>query len=370
MVVHFFGLEESHLFGIIHSFVCLDFPQKFVLCGFRSCKFDSLENEKNKIEEFFRTKGVVNFEFVYDEKDFINLLIEEASIKENICVLHGVFKIYNSVYKIWKLFLHNKALSRIVNVWWNFSPIEYNGYKNKFYKLIKSFILSRLKYNIVLAKDEKKWLEECYSLNNVFVAPYMGSGRKVRRDGSIFYFYKSKDIDNDKELKRRVLVSHNGFIGNNHKMILDLLKKRFDNVIQEVSLPLCYGPKNYIDDIIQYGISLFGDRFTFFVNLKPIEEYIEYIRQYDIYITAAEFQSGFGALMFCLGNGLKVYAKGVNYNEYLTEGFFINKIEDLNIISEEEFKKPLDKECIDKNILILSEEKHKKAKKNWEILLS
>ena len=339
------------------------------MCAFGACKFDSLENEKSKIEELFRVKGIVNFEFVYDERDFINLLIKEASVTGNICVLHGVFKIYDSVYKILMFFLHNKVLSRIINVWWNFRPIEYIGYKKKFYRLIKSYILSRLKYNVVLAKEEKKWLEECYSLNNIFVAPYMGNAGKIEKEGSIFYTFQSKNIDYDVTVGRKIILSHNGFVGNNHKMVLDLLKRRFDNVIQEVSLPLCYGPKDYIDEVIQYGSFLFGHRFTYFTDLKPIEEYIEYIRQYDIYITAAEFQSGFGALSLCLGNGLKVYARGVNYKECLSDGFFINKFEELYTISECDFKMPLNKECIDKNIFILAEDRYKKRKKNWETLL-
>ncbi len=366
MVIHFFELQMTHLsLDMIDAFSYYfgNKEQGFCVCcqNESDLLFGSKEEEEAKYREKFEENNIVNYKFVNGESSIVNVVKEEV-LRGNLCVLHG----YYPLHLIYKSFgIRVDLLSKIVLVHWGGEEKLNKNFKSFRMRLgfwRRCFCYSKFKCFVVLAESDKVIFKKNYGIKNIVVNSYFS-----RPKGANFFYQIS---NRDKKDKVKVMLAHSGHTYSNHIESLRLLKEKYDLVIEEVSCPLCYGPKDYIDEVIEIGQELFGERFSYFTNLLSKEEYIEYIRSKDVYVTASNIQSGLFALATALGNGLKVYCGQSNFDNYNSRGFNIYKFNDLNYISIDTFISPLNEEEIIKNYeKSVDKEGFKKIVNKWEDIL-
>lgn len=368
MITHFFDVSMSHLsVGIMEAFVSeLNLEQRIILCAHKKMLFGSLESERKKYNDVLEEYNFTNFEYIYDENAIFEQLFRELK-KGNKCILHGYFDLLyplriGDFWLVFKILLNLSYFSNLIFVHWGVGDFKVISFTKKILLSLQRFIYSKLQYNIVLVDGDKDKLESFFNLRNIIVLPYFSTRKHIDK------FYKFKE-EADKKSQVRVVVSHSGHIHNNHKKTLDLLKSKFDSVISEVALPLCYGPKDYINEVIEYGKSLFGERFYYFTELLTKEKYVDFIRERDIFISAAENQTGLGASAFALGNGLKVFRVGLTYEDHKKNDFVVFHFDDLYNITNFEFCESLSEKQKKHNIYVLEKSSEIKIKK-WNNLLS
>lgn len=348
MVIHFFELKMTHLsLGMINSF-CFHFDVKrqgfCIYCQDESSLlFGTREEEEEKYKKCFEKNKISYYKFLNGEKALFAEIKKETK-KNNLCVLHGY---YPFVRMFRSLGVRLDLLSRIVHVNWGGGTLinkELLSFRGRLGLFRRKFYFSRLKYIVVLAESDKFVLEKNYGIKNILVASYLFIPQKI--DMSF------KVCVREEKSKVKVMLSHSGHIYNNHIKALTLLKDRYDLVIEEVSSPLCYGPKDYIEEVINVGKELFGDRFSFFTDLLSKDDYVKYIRDKDIYVTASPIQSGLFACSIALGNGLKVFCGESNYDSF--KDYIIYKFDDLKCLPINDFISPLSEEevkyCYNKTI--------------------
>ena len=166
--------------------------------------------------------------------------------------------------------------------------------------------------------------------------------------------YQMSNIEKKDEGTTRIMISHSGWIHNNHLKVFDLLKKYKDEDIQ-IICPLCYGEDEYIDQIIKTGIAYFGEKFTYFKDLKPKEEYEKIIKSLHIYITASPIQTGLYALITSIVYGAKIFITGNLLYSMNSYGFLVHDLQSIAEMDYSEFSTQLTEEQILYNTKIFKE---------------
>ena len=146
------------------------------------------------------------------------------------------------------------------------------------------------------------------------------------------------------------MVSHSGWQHNNHIESFRLLERfRLNNI--EVLCPLCYGDKDYINKIISEGEKIFGDKFKYFTELMPYDDYVNYLNKYvAIYVTSANIQTGLGAANILLRSGAKIFVGNNLYDSYQSMGVTVEKVNVLKNIPFDVLSAPLDDQLYNQNI--------------------
>lgn len=124
---------------------------------------------------------------------------------------------------------------------------------------------------VTICPLDKEKVKTLYSKANAYYAEYVSSEKrtllsKIRTD-------ESKPI---------VVVSHSGWQHNRHINSFEILQKFTGRI--RVVCPLCYGNKEYIDQVIEHGHKIFGADLSYFTELKEKIEYRDWLRTTDIYI--------------------------------------------------------------------------------------
>ena len=179
---------------------------------------------------------------------------------------------------------------------------------------------------IALTSEDKKILFDAYSSDNISVIPYIGS--------KMFYTSIVKE-----HTPIRIMVSHSGWEHNKHIESFNLLKRFKDEDILIVC-PLCYGDPQYIENVIQQGIEIFGNKFFYFTELKTSEEYSDLLLKNHIFISGAKIQTGLGALYMNMRGNAKIYVRENLYNSCNNDGYIIYNYNEIKNLSFEEFIKP------------------------------
>ena len=293
--------------------------------------------DENPYEQIFNDYGVKTYKLFYNKKEYIRYLLN-ISTKDKI-ILHGNMDIKFQFLSYSLLFtLRYSLLRRITLVCWgNNDFVRGKKIRTKMsLGLLRGLIYPRLHAILTLSEEDRKSVKELYPNANVLYLPYMTS--KARQ----------LNYQNKKDEKLMVMVSHSGWKENNHIKSFNILEK-FKGKIKVVC-PLCYGDPMYINDIIQHGTSLFGKDFEYFQDLKPINEYKTFVQRIDVYVTAAERQTGLGAIYTSMTGGAKIYLTGNLLQSLLGEGYMVFDFNAIRDESFENFSAPLTYETALKNV--------------------
>lgn len=140
---------------------------------------------------------------------------------------------------------------------------------------------------------------------------------------AIFFYnplYLSNVIDDeyftnvaDEDEQVNILVGNSTEPSNNHIELLDLLFK-YKNENIKLYCPLSYGPyTTYRDEVIKYGISLFGDKFVPVTEFMEIVEYKKFLSRMNKAVFNHKIQGAMGVILSLLALGKEVYL-----NEFTT----------------------------------------------------
>lgn len=209
---------------------------------------------------------------------------------------------------------------------------------------------------ITLIKKDKEKVENAYHISNVITAPYISNNRPF-----------AKSVRDKTPI--RIMVSHSGWPHNNHIESFKLIEKFKDSDI-EIICPLCYGDNEYIENVIKNGTLIFGDKFKYFTDLKPFDEYCKIVQQCHVFITGAECQTGLGAIHISMRGNARIFLKEVLYDTFTEYGFKVFKYNSISTLSIEDLRKNMDEENL-KKIKEIKDKQQKESILQWrDIYLS
>jgi dTDP-N-acetylfucosamine:lipid II N-acetylfucosaminyltransferase len=105
-----------------------------------------------------------------------------------------------------------------------------------------------------------------------------------------------------------IQVGNSGNPTNEHLEVFEWIRRIADRKFRVCS-PLSYGNRNYIEQVIQRGTELFGDRFTPLTELLPAGAYNRHLAGLDTLVLNHRRQQGFGNALISLYLGTKVYLR-------------------------------------------------------------
>lgn len=273
---------------------------------------------------FEKADYIVFHSFIPDNKWLLLCYILKRNLKKAAWVIWGI-DLYN--YQSDKGFITAKI-------------------KNKINKDLRQ----RMRYPIVISEADIDVYNREIGTQPILCAAYPFLDVRFEQMDGFIKDEQSKRESNDR--RTRILVGHNAFPFNNHIQSIDLLKRFFcekksENL--EISIPVSYGDTGtqygirYIEDLKQYVLSAgMSSQVAFLDKLIDADDYTKFLSTIDIGIFNAERQSGLGNILQLLYMGKKIYMTRKNplFEQLSKNGFSIHDIDELNVISLEEFVKP------------------------------
>lgn len=138
-------------------------------------------------------------------------------------------------------------------------------------------------------------------------------GAKGKFIQSFFYpsnLYENLDIEVQRTSTIYIQIGNSSDWQNQHIEILEKLEPYKDEDMMLV-VPLSYGntPQSYIDEVIQVGRKVFGDKFMPLTSFMAFDEYVKILGRIDIAIFNRNRQQAMGNITTLLGLGKKIYMK-------------------------------------------------------------
>ncbi len=315
----------------------------FILTTFTNCPYITKNNFSYEIyKQIFKKNNCVNYKFVNNNIDFLHSLFKIS--KQDMLILHDKFSLFGYLSFFWLfLFLRGKKYCKRVNIInWGVSDtlkIKSNIIHKILFK-IKKHVLNNFKFVITLSSEDEVKIKNQYNLTNVITANYIA-------DTYNEFKTKTKN-DNTKNETIKIMISHSGFEQNNHIQTFKLLE-RFKNENIQIICPLSYGNSDYVKNVIAEGERIFKEKFIYFLDLLPRNDYINLLASIDIFIANTSVQTSLYVIHFGLCIGMKMYLSGNNYNSIKLLGFKTNHVKELDTISFVEFTSPIKKDWLENN---------------------
>ncbi len=362
-----------------------------------------IQQNLNKEEHFFLTYG----ECALSE---VSLLLidqvkgwEELGNNTNTCLRNLKKEMEKADYIFWHNFIPRRELLLFAffnpgllkkTIWVSWGIDLYNwkrnekGLKNKVINYLNKKCREKmLAINVIFPTDIEIAQEQFGGKLKIFFAPYcLGEESwkvmehlKSQQTGEEYYFPYEEYVGNknassdpvtslDESKKNletasiKIQIGHNAYQFNNHKQILDTLR-RFNEENIKLFLPISYGGDNhttkrwYKRALKDYGKDIFNDKIVFLDKLMSQNDYTGFIYFMDVLILNSERQNGLGNLLKYLYFGKKIYMNPDNpmYSYFNKQGIkiFSTKLLEIQTIKEiaEPFDSPKAAQWINENFL-------------------
>lgn len=206
------------------------------------------------------------------------------------------------------------------------------GVLGKLFRPIKANRLKKIKGIVTLMQPDMDYLKHNYGLDNVICLPYHS-------------FVNEENIPLCDALN--TTIHNNILLGNNSGCIddyinnLDLLEnyKTKVNVACLLNYSLKKDERYY--SLRKKGHDYFGERFTIIEKLMSQSEYIQFLKNYDVYICGKQNQTGLGAIYRMLASGKKIFINGKNYEWVKEIGCEISNVSEIEGLEYDKFIEPL-----------------------------
>jgi hypothetical protein len=132
-----------------------------------------------------------------------------------------------------------------------------------------------------------------------------------------------------KSLKTRIMVGHNGSPLLNHLEVINYLSEV--NCLEEVFLPLNYGKADYITRLKLEILKFPNLKVQMLEKTMSMEEYYRYISDVEFFLLNSYCQQGLGNIIYFLFNDATVYLseKSSSYHFFKGLGFTLRSMEEL-----------------------------------------
>ena len=332
-----------------------------------------------------------NIHFMYNDKfanptiDFINkhfpkenhffLVVKNASYKDTCQKFPKGENIAEFVFDLLdpkdfidkKLIFHSFFIDGSVNWLYNNQHLLKNSYwmvwGGDFYKAPTDEANTFVRQNIygIGSLCDNDLVKQKYGSKHIFFDTCMAIAPGNDDDGRILSELRNKQIK-----KECIVIQVNHSADNSTLEMFDVLAK-FKNENIRIKTILSYKTSNIksnreIQEIIDKGYEIFGDKFSYLDKMILPDDYAEYLADNDIMILNINQQSGVGNIVSSILLGKKVFIK----SEITTTQYFLNnkiKVFDTNKIKDMNFYEfcEMPEETILNNIknteLLISEER-------------
>ncbi len=213
---------------------------------------------------------------------------------------------------------------------------RYFGKKYFIKKILKPYFFKLLKNEDYPLKSAKKALKNMDVMSTLIEEEYdLFKELSIIKKDIVYlkftYFPLELIIKDDDEisLTKNILVGNSAFYTNNHLDVFAILSGMNLNQAKLI-VPLSYGFKDYADDIIRDGKSLFGSGFIPITEYLSFEDYNNAIKSCGIVIMNHYRQQAVGNILMALFRGAKVYlnSRNILFSYFKRLGCYIYSIED------------------------------------------
>lgn len=188
--------------------------------------------------------------------------------------------------------------------------------------------IRRIKYILSAFPEEYNLIKDYYTINSKYIPfiypdqiniPFLDNIKNIKRQGNKLF-----------SNKYTILLGNSGDPTNNHVDMLYKLKElNFKDFT--VIVPLTYGPKDYIKEIVDLGKELLGEQFVPLTEHLPSAEYFTLLNLVDIAIMNHNRQQALGNIFVLLYLGKKIYIKEhtTTYLSLINQGFCLFNVSEI-----------------------------------------
>ncbi len=230
--------------------------------------------------------------------------------------------------------------------------------ENKYDRLTRIFV-RKIVHIVTPIKGDYEFSKEVFGHNAEYHFAYYPSF--INRGNTSLSMTKSE---------KYLLLGNSADPSNNHMEIFGLLKKK--HFKGKIICPLSYGDKTYAEEIVEYGVRYFGDRFIPLLKCIPYDEYSKLMDSIGVAVFAHDRQQALGNIIPLIARGKKVYIKkNITSWSFLNNiGISIHDIQEISITKNTEDIFNEDYEILMENSkqinCVFNDEQ---LRKNWELLL-
>lgn len=287
----------------------------------KSNKLKFVMNRKNLILKIIpNTKDLIKYLFFC--KDCISLINKSCAV-----YFHNLHR-HDCII----LLLINKKLNKKLYwlVWGSdlYMKIKYSIYDNYSKTYVKYSIKEKL-FAFFFRIVEKLAIKKITKIGTIIDGDYQLAVRNFHKNFERlnFFYVNPLSFELYSKLKKTekvstILVGNSGDPSNNHFSILKFLPsdKNF-----KIICPLSYGDKNYISNLIQFGIEKFGENFVPLTSFLDKSEYLKLLADVDVSIMNHYRQQALGNIFSLLALGKVVYINSLStvYDFLLSKGIFV-----------------------------------------------
>lgn len=350
MIIHVFTGDRTHLVPtILKGFFKLKINQLYLV-------FCSEKNER-LYNELFKEYNIVNYVLVSSWIDF-KKKTDNNKIKKSKIILHGVPYSW-----MWKFIVAYKDVNWIC--WGAGAKINYSNWKSVIFTPIKKIIYRRFnKIGVLMPQDEVS-LKKDYGIKETTLLSYFGS------IGSFPYSICDLELKEESENKlKKVYLGNNSSSLKTYLSLTEKLSKFKEALFINCMINYTFKESEASLKLREVGSAIYRNNFFMDETLYSLDDYYKYMNECDIYICNVKSQSGLGAIFTCLRLGKKVFLSGINYEFIKSLGAFIYHVDEIDMMSKEDFVKDITYEHKVKNFKVVDDYLNKDMIiKKWQVFL-
>ena len=224
--------------------------------------------------------------------------------------------------------------------------------------------IKRCKAVILLLETEYKDFVNATGVEKeYFVAP-------VANDGTANLMMEKVENNPKKKEPLQIIIGNSASESNYHKDALLMLTKYKDEDIR-IFCPLSYGPKDYADEVAEYGKSLFGDKFFAVRDFMERDKYYEFLSGFAVGLYLNDRQEAMGNINALLRFGCKLYIRENTsmWDRYTVNGYYVNSINEIKELSFDEFVDMPKEKALQNRELRKKESDPSVYVKKWKVVL-
>ena len=228
-------------------------------------------------------------------------LIKELGVSDKI-IIHGL----SSPRLVLILFFQPWLLKKCYWVMWGGDLYYYRdrekNFRTNMHEFLRRPIIRKMGNIVALTRGDYQLVKDWYDTKAKY---YQG------------LYISNIDLDSIEGLgipeshgKRNIniQIGNSATVENNHFEVLEELVKFKDQDIK-IYVPLSYGDMDYAKEVIEYGHSLFEEKFSGVLGHLDYEKYVRFLNTMDVAIFAPERQQALGNIYVLAYLGKKIYIR-------------------------------------------------------------
>ncbi|MCC2614820.1 TDP-N-acetylfucosamine:lipid II N-acetylfucosaminyltransferase [Aestuariibacter halophilus] len=295
-IIHIFGQTPHHYLPMKHFFVGL--------------------NVEEILQEFWAWSvsgeaAPQGFTQYMNANELLHLMKKNADVG-SIFVFHGMFDRH-----LWPRLAFSGLPKQCLWVCWGADLYEHIAESKTIKRRVAHFfhrnLVKRFRHVIALNEGDSELISKHLAKRKVDVVPYP----LIASDNT--------SLQKKNDTKLNILVGNSGASSNNHIEALEWLSKFKDENIL-VSVLLNYGgSSDYVNNVVQHGNTLLGEKFKPIVEMMGKDEYDSFLAGIDVAVFAHLRQQGLYVVYSMLKHGRKMYVRGATstFSELEHKGFYV-----------------------------------------------